>query len=171
MADIDTEALATLEQVSGRIEEDELTPQMEVMILNFILDASDQARHYGNPKWTSDTCPPAVSRIVAGAVARHMANPAGYSQSRAADETLGWQDRLNPGELRLSQDEIERIEAIADPAGGVGGNAFGTMQMVAGIASRGPGWSVYVPVAGGIAEPFPFNAVTPEDRLPCGYWR
>lgn len=84
-------ALTTVESVTRRLE-GEATPEMLVMIEEYLEDASDQAMYYGEREWTELTTPQAVKRIIANAVARFMRNPEGLAQSRAGDETMAWQD-------------------------------------------------------------------------------
>lgn len=120
-------ALATREQVVARLE-DEPTPKMLTMIDEYLEDASDQARFYGK-EWTQDSCPPAIMRMVANAVARFMRNPDGFEVNRAGDETLGWQELPKDavGNVYFSSREIERIQRLANPVL----PKFGTMQMIA----------------------------------------
>lgn len=145
MSDI---ALATIEDVTNRIE-GEVTDQMLVMIEAKIDDASDLARHYGSESWAPTTAPPRVKRIVAIAVARFMNNPTGLSQSRAADETLGWQDSPAPAELYFSEIEIEQLGLLGKPVL----PKMGTIQITAYQTKYYP--YVSVPVDDG-GKPFPF---------------
>ena len=148
MSDI---ALATIVDVTNRIE-GEVTDQMLVMIEAKIDDASDLAHHYGSEAWLIDTAPPRVKRIVAIAVARFMANPTGLSQSRAADETLAWQDSI--AELHFTDIEIEQIGQLGKPVL----PRMGTIQMTAYQTHYYP--YDRVPVEGG-GKPFPY--LTPDE--------
>ena len=152
--------LTTLAEVTGRIEED-VTPEMERVILKKITDASDLARFYGSPSWTADTAPPVVGRIVASAVAYFMSNPSGYAQSRAADETLIWQAGDSPGKISFSEVEIAQLQAAA---AGLKAPSFGTMQMSANVPTRRRGHHVYdhhggerYAISAGYGMPFPIG--------------
>ena len=107
-------ALTTVESVTKRLE-GEITPEMEVMIEEYLEDASDQAIYYGEREWTELTTPEAVKRIIANAVARFMRNPEGLAQSRAGDETMAWQDVPEAGAVYYTRHEIERLQRIGNP--------------------------------------------------------
>lgn len=119
-------ALTTVEAVTKRLE-GEVTPDMEIMIGEYLEDASDQAIYYGEREWTEATCPASVKRIIANAVARFMRNPDGLSQSRAGDETMAWQDVPEAGAVYFSPQEIERLQRIGNPRL----KSFGTFGTVA----------------------------------------
>lgn len=120
-----SDALATVQSVTKRLEE-EPTPEMLVMIGEYLESASDQARYYGR-EWTVMDCPGPVSRLVSDAVARFMRNPDGFAQNRAAEETLGWQESPFTGRVFFYQDEIERLQRFGNPRL----PKFGSIQMVA----------------------------------------
>lgn len=119
-------ALTTVEAVTKRLE-GEVTPEMLVMIGEYLEDASDQAIYYGEREWTDATAPAAVKRIVANAVARFMRNPDGLAQSRAGDETMAWQEIPEAGSVYFTRQEIERIQRIGNPRLA----SFGTFSVVA----------------------------------------
>ncbi len=143
-------ALATVEDVTKRLE-DEITAQMLVMIAEKIEDASDLARYHGSEAWTALTVPKRASRIVAMAVARYMANPSGLSQSRAADETLVWQDRPTVAEVYFTDIEIERLERLGKPVL----PKFGSIQFTAFQSKWHPYQDSLIPIAGG-GKMFPY---------------
>lgn len=145
------EELTNPSEVKNRIE-DEVTPDMERVIAAKILDASDLARFYGDPNWTDATAPPVVGRIVASAVARFMGNPSGYSQSRAADETIVWSDYVSTGEVSFSDIEIRRLESLAETTRA----KFGTFGLTAYGTPRNPAYEIFVPVDG-YGKPFPIG--------------
>ena len=152
MSDI---ALAVSADVTSRIE-GEVTAQMLVMIEAKIDDASDLARHYGSEAWTILTAPPRVKRIVAAVVALFMNNPTGLSQSRAADETLAWQDSPAPAELYFSEIQIEQLGLLGKPVL----PKMGTIQITAYQTKYYPYISVPVDYGG---KAFPF--LTPDEVI------
>lgn len=128
-------ALTSADKVVARLE-DGATDGMESVIEEYIEDASDQARHYGNPAWDAGSCPDPIRRLVAMAVARFIRNPDAFSQSRAADETLGWQELPTEfvGTVYFTEKEIERLQRF----GSAYIPAFGTMKMNAYTTRQGP---------------------------------
>jgi hypothetical protein len=82
-----------------------------------------------------------------------MTNPSGYTQSRAGDETLGWNDSSgeNAGTVYFTGDEQRMLAELGGRKGGLV-----SVQVTAwnGRIHRGPG---YVPVAGS-SKQFPLFA-------------
>lgn len=152
----DPSVLTTPAEVTRRIE-GIVTEEMLVVIGAKIEDASDLARHYGDPSWTVVTCPPVVKRVVASAVARFMQNPGGLSQSRAADETLAWQDVDTPGSVYFTPDEIGLVERAARAAS----SKFGSVATWKGPRERA-GDAIYVPIWPGPGKDFPFGVASGE---------
>lgn len=140
-------ALTTVEAVTKRLE-GEITPEMEVMIEEYLEDASDQAIYYGEREWTEVTVPASVARIVANAVARFMRNPDGLAQSRAGDETMAWQDIPEAGAVYFTRQEIERLQRIGNPRLAT----FGTFSVVA-HGNTPPATDLMRPINGG--KPMP----------------
>ena len=83
-------AFANMDELKARLDweldEDEL--RIGASALD---DASDLACFYGR-EWTAETAPRLVKTTVLKACVRYMQNPAGYTVSRAGDETLQWND-------------------------------------------------------------------------------
>ncbi len=108
------EPLATIEELAARLpfvmDEDE-----EREAMGALEDLSDDARHYGKSSWTEPaTTPPQVSRLVLKAAARHMKNPDGYTQSRAGDETLAWDEKgEEAGAAYFIPREIDQLRRLA----------------------------------------------------------
>ena len=145
---VDPDALATRAQVYALIE-DEPSDQLNAMVDQSILIASDMARHIGFPGWKAGAVPKSVGRLVAVAVARYVQNPEGLAQSRAGDEALGWNFNPKAGLIYFTEAEEQRIAALnVRPT-------WGTIQTA--IASNTPtsGRVAYVPVSYG-GSPFPY---------------
>lgn len=119
-------ALCTSANVLKRLGDLDL-PEAEIgMIEEYVEDASDAARDYGNPNWSQMTVPLPVTRLVAAAVARFMRNPDDFATNRASDETLAWHDR---GDIDwFTEKELTRLGKYARP---VQLPTFGSIQMVA----------------------------------------
>lgn len=94
-----------------------------------IEDLSDEARHYGNPRWISpEATPYAVINLVLKAAARHMKNYEGYTSSRAGDEAVGWTDRgVEAGSATFTPAERDRLADL----GGHQRNGFQSVNMFA----------------------------------------
>ncbi len=148
-------ALATVAQVTARLEE-EPTERMLVMIAEYLEEASDAAKYHGK-EWSEIDVPNAVARIVASAVARFMRNPDRYSQSRAGDETVGFQDS---GVDWFTDLEIERLARLAAPARL---KAFGTVRVSAFKASA-PDLNLYSVPTYGPGKDFPLFGVGEVDE-------
>lgn len=148
----DQEALCSVEEAE-KLMEDEPSEAMRTMLAAGILLASDEARSLGVESWTFATAPPAVSRIVAAAAARWVANPEGYLTSRAGDETLGWVDiGEEAGTIRFTKREERRLKNFRVKLGG-----FGSFEITA-WNSRAPGLNtIYAEVPDG-RRPFPLWA-------------
>lgn len=153
-------ALATVEDVERRLE-DEPTDRVYTMIEEYLEDASDLARFYGDSSWTDEECPAQVRRIVASAVARFIRNPDGYTASRAADEMLGWGETDDPGAIRFTDREITLLQQLAPVRVG----AMGSIQ-VSNWGTKRRNRDIYVPW-GHDRRPFPFIAV----QHPSKAWR
>jgi hypothetical protein len=108
------EALATVEQLADR--------------LPFVMDAgeireaqgaledlSDDARHLGKQSWgDAATAPSEVVRLVLRAASRHMKNYDGFTQSRAGDETVAWNDKgEEAGAAYFTEAEKKKLKALA----------------------------------------------------------
>lgn len=125
------EPLATIEELIARLpfvmDEDE-TREAE----GALEDLSDDARYYGKASWLSTAVtPPQVCRMVVKAAVRHMKNPDGYTQSRAGDETLGWDGKgAEAGSAYFIDREIKQLQTMAGATGfySVPLNAWNTRQ-------------------------------------------
>lgn len=87
----------------------DLPEDADGMIEQAILIGSDLARDLGDPRWTDATVPAPVTRVIEAAVARYVRNPDGYTQSRSADEGLGWMDNPDAGTVYFTEAEEQRI--------------------------------------------------------------
>lgn len=155
-------SLASLDDVTRRLEE-EPTERMLTMMAEYIADASDQARDIGLNSWTIENVPTPVRRVVAAAVARFMRNPDALETSRAADETLAWQDSSNRPEFEPEEvARIERHAMIATPVA----PSFGTVDTSL-YGKRPTQDTVYVPWGDQANKPFPWIAIND----PNGYYR
>jgi hypothetical protein len=105
--------LADVTELAARIpfvmDEDEIREATGALI-----NLSDDARHYGNPKWlNAATCPRQVTNLVLKAAARHMKNYEGYTLSAAGDERVGFTDRgVQSGSAHFTPDEIDRLSEL-----------------------------------------------------------
>jgi hypothetical protein len=79
-----------------------------------LADLSDDARHYGSPKWVSVAVTPRqVINLVLKAAVRHMKNYEGYTLSQAGDERVAFTDRgEEAGTAHFTEQEIERLNEI-----------------------------------------------------------
>ena len=145
------EPFATLDELTGRL--DWTLDADELRIAATALeDASDLARGYGRD-WDAATAPRLVRTLVLKACKRYMPNPNGYTQSRAGDETLGWNDAAgeNAGTVYFTADEQKLLKGLAGKAPGL---------VSAPITAWGPQRKRpvgLVPVEGG-QKPFPLYA-------------
>jgi hypothetical protein len=115
-------------------------------------DASNLACGYGRD-WQPDAVPRLVRTLVLKAAARYLHNPGGYTQSRAGDETLGWNDAAgeNAGTVYFTAEEQKLLKGLAGKAPGL---------VSAPITAWGPQRKApvgLVPVEGG-QKPFPLFA-------------
>lgn len=76
---------------------------------------SDEARFYGSSAWaTPESAPKAVKNLILKAANRHMKNYEGLIQSRAGDETLGWDGQGQyAGSARFTDAEQNFLKSIS----------------------------------------------------------
>ncbi|MFE9254040.1 hypothetical protein [Streptomyces sp. NPDC006879] len=112
-------AYATLDDLKGRLDWT-LDADEERIATSALEDASDLAAHYGRD-WPDDTVPRMVRTLVLKACKRYMSNPDGYTQSRAGDETLGWNDAAgeNAGTVYFTDEEIKLLASLAGRSTGL----------------------------------------------------
>jgi len=106
--------LATLDDLKKRLDWT-LDADEERIAAGALEDASDLARaHADRPDWTDVTAPRLARTLVLKACKRYMSNPEGLTQSRAGDETLGWNDAAgeNAGTVYFSDDEIKHLAQL-----------------------------------------------------------
>jgi hypothetical protein len=144
---------ATLDELKARLDWT-LDADEERIATSALEDASDLARGYAGRDWEpSSTAPRLMRTLVLKACKRYMTNPSGYTQSRAGDETLGWNDTQgeNAGTVYFTHDEQKMLAEL-------GGRRTGLVSAEVtawnGRIHRGPG---YVPVAGS-SKQFPLFA-------------
>lgn len=113
-------------------------------------DASELARAHGRDWIDALSAPRLVRTLVLKAVKRYMNNPEGYTQSRAGDETLVWNDDQseNAGTVYFTTDEIKLLAGLAGRK-----SALVSVAMTAWRTVEQPEHEGYVPVEGG--APFP----------------
>lgn len=102
---------ATLEELKARLDWT-LDADEERIATSALEDASDLARAYAGRDWEpAATAPRLVRTMVLKACRRYMNNPAYYTQSRAGDETLGWNDDAgdDAGTVRFTKDEQDML--------------------------------------------------------------
>lgn len=120
---------ATLAELQARLDWT-LDADEERIATSALEDASDLAVHYVGRDWPDVTTAPRLVRtMVLKACKRYMNNPAGYTQSRAGDETLGWSDDQgeNAGTVYFTKPEQDLLMEIGGRKGGltsVGVNAW-----------------------------------------------
>lgn len=114
-------------------------------------DASDLARGYGRD-WEPEAAPRLVRTLVLKAAVRYLRNPDGYTQSRAGDETLSWNDAAgtDAGTVFFTAEEQKLLKGLAGKAAGLV-----SAPITAWGPQRRPGVG-YVPVDAG--KPFPLYA-------------
>jgi plasmid stabilization system protein ParE len=112
-------AYATLEDLKARLDW-ELDEDEARIAGGALEDASDLAAHYGR-NWAEDAAPRLVRTLVLKATSRYMKNPDGYTQSRAGDETLAWNDKAgeNAGTVYFSDEEIKLLAALGGRKPGI----------------------------------------------------
>jgi hypothetical protein len=114
-------------------------------------DASDLARTYGRNWFDAASAPRMVRTLVLAACVRYMRNPDGYTQSRAGDETLAWNEVGDKaGSIYFTDAEIKVLAALAGRSGIIS-------VPVSAWNSRIRDTTGYVPVSGG-GDPFPMYA-------------
>lgn len=79
-----------------------------------LADLSDDARHYGSPRWTdAATAPRQVINLVLKAATRHMKNYEGYTLSTAGDERVAFTNRGDEaGTAHFTAAEIDRLSEL-----------------------------------------------------------
>lgn len=104
---------ANLEELKARLDWT-LDADEERIAASALTDASNWARHYGRD-WPAETAPFMVKTLVLKASQRYMNNPEGYTQSRAGDETLIWNDESgeNAGSVYFTAGEIATLRELA----------------------------------------------------------
>lgn len=143
-----TDPFASLEELKARLDW-ELDADEIRIAASSLIDASDEARYYGKD-WDTTTAPRLVKTLVLKACKRYMDNPKGYTLSRAGDETLGWHDEANKGEVHFTDDEKK---LLADLAGKSKGGLYSVEVKVWNTTLPEAGG--YVPVANSTEKPFP----------------
>ncbi|MCS0601105.1 hypothetical protein NX794_07650 [Streptomyces sp. LP11] len=141
-------AYATLDDLKGRLDWT-LDADEERVAANALEDASDLAAHYGR-EWPEDAAPRMVRTLVLKTCKRYMSNPDGYTQSRAGDETLAWNDAAgeNAGTVYFTNEEQKLLAGLA----GRRTNGLYTAEVTAWQSRRRPVAVGLVPV-----EPFGKN--------------
>lgn len=111
---------ATVEELVDRLDWDLDAKELR-MATAALEDASDLARGIGKASWVDATVAPRLVRTtVLNACKRYMQNPAGYTQSRAGDETLGWADLGDKaGSVFFTENEERLIRGLAGQASGL----------------------------------------------------
>jgi plasmid stabilization system protein ParE len=106
-------AYATMEDLKARLDW-ELDEDEERIAGGALEDASDLAAYYGR-EWAETSAPRLVRTLVLKAATRYMKNPDGYTQSRAGDETLAWNDRQgeNAGTVYFTDEEQKLLISLA----------------------------------------------------------
>lgn len=150
------EPLATLQELTGRLDWTLDADELRIAA-GALEDASDLARGYGRD-WNAETAPRLVRTLVLKACRRYMNNPNGYTQSRAGDETLGWNDAAgqDAGTVYFTADEQKLLKGLAGKASGL------TSVPVTAWGPHRPRPIGWVPVADG-GKPFP---LFPDDGGP-----
>ncbi|APC43253.1 hypothetical protein Joe_13 [Streptomyces phage Joe] len=112
-------AYATLDDLKARLDW-ELDADEARIAGGALEDASDLAAHYGR-EWDEAAVPRLVRTLVLKAAQRYMKNPDGYTQSRAGDETLAWNDAAgeNAGTVYFSDEEIKLLRSLAGKQPGI----------------------------------------------------
>ena len=111
--------LATLDELTSRLDWTLDADELRIAA-GALEDASDLARGYGRD-WDAVSVPRLVRTLVLKACKRYMSNPNGYTQSRAGDETLGWNDAAgeNAGTVYFTADEQKLLKGLAGKAPGI----------------------------------------------------
>ncbi|MFI9205286.1 hypothetical protein [Streptomyces sp. NPDC053048] len=106
-------AYATLDDLKGRLDWDLDADELRIAA-GALEDASTLAAAYGRD-WPETHAPRLVRTLVLKATSRYMANPNGYTQSRAGDETLAWSDAhgRDAGTVYFTAEEKRLLEGLA----------------------------------------------------------
>ncbi|WP_263729966.1 hypothetical protein [Cellulomonas sp. SG140] len=143
------EPFATVAELAKRLDW-ELSPEELDQAEGALDDASMLVRAHGKSWPTAAEAPHIAKTITLSAAKRYMANPDGYTQSRAGDETLAWdQQGENAGTVYLTAAEIKLLTRLVRP------NALTSAVVVA----YGP--TKTLPTVGMVptdATPFPYFA-------------
>ncbi|MGW4158703.1 hypothetical protein [Streptomyces sp. NPDC004788] len=112
-------AYASLDDLKGRLDWT-LDADEERIATSALEDASNLAAHYGRD-WPDLSVPRMVRTLVLKACKRYMSNPDGYTQSRAGDETLGWNDAAgeNAGTVYFTDEETRLLASLAGRSTGL----------------------------------------------------
>lgn len=145
------EPFATLGELSERLDWTLDADELRIAV-GALEDASDLARGYGR-EWEAGSAPRLVRTLVLKAAVRYMRNPDGYTQSRAGDETLSWNDAAGAeaGTVFFTPEEQKLLKGLAGHAPGL---------VSAPITAWGPQRQrpVGLVPAQGSNEPFPLFA-------------
>lgn len=112
---------ATLDELKARLDWT-LDADEERIATTALEDASDLARAHAGRDWDPiATAPRLIRTLVLKASKRYMTNPQGLTQSRAGDETLGWNDSAgeNAGTVYFTRDEREMLAGIGGRKAGL----------------------------------------------------
>lgn len=144
---------ATLDELKARLDWT-LDADEERIATSALEDASDLASFHAGRDWPDGTSTPRLVRtLVLKACKRYMDNPSGYTQSRAGDETLGWNDSQgeDAGTVHFTAEEQKLLAEI-------GGRKPGlySVQVSAWNSVRRPVAAGLVPVAQPTPDPKPF---------------
>lgn len=149
---------ATLDELKARLDWT-LDADEERIATSALEDASDLACLHAGREWTDVSVPRIVRTLVLKACKRYMNNPSGYTQSRAGDETLGWNDDQgeDAGTVYFSRDEQRMLQEI-------GGRKPGLLsaQVSAWNSQRRPVAAGLVPVAQPTSDSKPFPLFSDE---------
>ena len=137
------EPFATVDELTKRLDW-ELSPEERDMAEGALDDASTLVRAHGKMWPEASSAPHIAKTITLSAAKRYMANPDGYTQSRAGDETLAWDEQgENAGSVYLTSNEIKLLTRIVRP------NGLVSVPIVAWGPTRTEPAVGYVPCSGG----------------------
>ncbi|WP_329289550.1 hypothetical protein [Streptomyces pseudovenezuelae] len=144
---------ATLDELKARLDWT-LDADEERIATSALEDASDTARFHAGRDWPDAASAPRLVRtLVLKACKRYMNNPSGYTQSRAGDETLGWNDTQgeDAGTVYFTDEEQKLLAEI-------GGRKRGlwSAEVSAWNSVRRPVTAGLVPVAQPTPDSKPF---------------
>ncbi|ATI18712.1 head-to-tail adaptor [Streptomyces phage Daudau] len=112
---------ATLDELKARLDWT-LDADEERIATSALEDASDLAVYYvGRDYADVSSAPRLVRTLVLKACKRYMTNPQGLTQSRAGDETLGWNDSQgqDAGTVYFTDGEQKLLMEIGGRKGGI----------------------------------------------------